>query len=179
MFYKSPFDDALLMKQVNISPDKDIFLKALELLDHGIFEGHKLLDELIANSNSDALVASALFSLETETKEEFDQRHIHLLINASEQNNPLALYSLGVYFDIGEFFQEDKKQAMKLFKQSAELNMPQAMYVYGVMIYYGTGGAIQDKKLALKYLNDAVSMDSEQAKDFLEFIKEELNLCQH
>ncbi len=170
MFYQSPFNYALLINEMNNNPEKALLFKAIEKLDDGFFDGHLLLNQLIQKSNIDALLVSALYSQENENENIFLKRHILTLEKLVELNHPLALYALGVYYDQGKFVLEDKNKAAHLFKLSSDLGIPQANFIYGVMLYYGTGGMDKDTEKALDLLNRAIAMNIQEAKEFLDYL---------
>jgi len=120
-----------------------------------------------------ALVLAAIFSKSNESIDDFYERHFNNILKASEKQNSLALYSLGVYFDTGEFVEEDKEKAFFLFKASAELGMPQAQHIYGIMQYYGTGGAEQDVVLGLSMVERASKEGVQEAAEFLNYLNKE------
>jgi len=171
MFYKSPFKYDLLINEINNNPEKELLFNAIEQLDNGLFDGHILLNQLIKKSNTDALLLSALYSIKNENENDFFQRHFSTLEKLTDLNHPLALYALGVYYDQGEFVLADKNKAAHLFKLSSNLGVPQANFIYGVMLYYGTGGMNKDTKKALDLLNYAALMNIQEAKEFLDYVK--------
>ena len=171
MYYQAPFNDDALDSIVVDNKEKNVLLRALVRLDQGDFGGHNLLDDLIDKSNSDALLLSSLYSKENESKDEFLKRHLRTLETLSELNHSLALYGLGVYYDRGELVHEDKLKAMQYFKKAAELGDPRSNFIYGIMLYYGTGGAKKNIHEALERLHVTVSKGVDDAKKFIENIK--------
>jgi len=112
-----------------------------------------------------------MFSQENESEEKFISRSLSNLIVAAEQNNSIAQYAVGVYLDKGENLEQNKESAYLLFKSAAENGMPQAMYIYGVMLFYGTGGAELNKSKGVELINRAALGASNEAREFLEFVK--------
>ena len=83
----------------------------------------------------------------------------------------MAHYALGVYFDTGETVATvDKQAACDYFRRAAEGGVPQGMHVYGIMLYYGTGGAEKDESRGLSMVKSAADSGVEEAKEFLESV---------
>ncbi|MFK5976346.1 MAG: hypothetical protein QM493_07555 [Sulfurovum sp.] len=172
MYYKSVFKEKYLLQEIESNSNKKILIKSLKLLNSSSYKGHNLLFELIKSNDSTAIVLSSLFSQEYEDEKSFNDRHLKLLYKASKLENKLALYSLGVYLDTGEYITENKILAMEFFKKSAELGMPQSMTIYGIMLYYGTGGTEKDIVKGLTLIRQSASMYEDNAVDFLNYISQ-------
>jgi len=171
MYYCCPFRKKYLVDYIAKDEFKNIYYKSYRLLeDNNLQDGHGLLERLIKKNDGLALVIASIFSKVGEGEEDFYQRHFDNILKASEQGNPLVLYSLGAHFNMGEYFDEDKERAFLLFKSAAELGMHQAKHIYGVMQYYGTGGAEKKINLALEMIRGASKEGVDEATEFLEYI---------
>ena len=173
MLYMAPFDDEILIEQLNSNGKKELLYKAIERFDNGFFDGHEILNKLISNNNLDALLLSSLYSKKDESESMFYKRHILTLEELAELNHPLGLYVLGVYYDTGQFVSENKNKAEELFKLSSELGLPQASFIYGIMLYYGTKNINPNKKEAVRLLKYAASKGIEDAKVFLDYLEKQ------
>lgn len=164
------FKEEYLLENIKAS-EIALLVQAYSLFEEDDFlGGHKLIDKLVLQKEPLALVLSSTFSKNGENKDQFNERHIKLLQLAGFAKDPLALYSLGVYSDTGNFLELDKQVACKYFKESAELGMPQAKYIYGVMLYYGTGGADQDKERGLSMVKSSASAGVSESAEFLAYL---------
>lgn len=171
MYYCCAFNENFLIEQIEFSDETEVLQKALNLFDENKQDlGHSLLEKLIKEEHSLALVLSSMFSMKNETEEEFYVRHINFLNIAAVKKNSLALYSLGVYFDKGEFVEENRHKAFEYFKEAAELGMPSSKLIYGIMLFYGTGGAKQNEKEGLLLIKSAADSNVDEAMDFLKHI---------
>jgi len=98
-------------------------------------------------------------------------RHIRDLKISANSDEPLALYSLAVYYDQGKFLEEDKKSAQEFYCRAANAGNDLAKHIYGIMLYYGTETLEIDKELGLSFLNSSAENGVEDAKIFLDSIK--------
>lgn len=171
MFFCCAFKDKLFLESIQNSSESDILSQAYKLFQKDNFvEGHKLIDDLVSQNHPLALVLSSMFSKDGENEDQFHNRHIELIKIAVSAKEPCALYSLGVYYDTGNFFELDKQKAFEYFKESAELKMPQAEHIYGIMLYYGTGGAMLDEERGLSMIKSAASAGVVEAVEFLDYL---------
>ncbi len=173
MYFCCPFKECFLLEQIKASNSSDVLNQAYTLFEEGAAnEAHNLLRKLVIKKDKIALVLSALFSFEEENEQEFYRRHLSNLEAAAASQSSLAIYSLAVYYDTGQFFQENKSKAYEYFKKAAELGMPQAMHIYGVMLYYGTGGASRDELQGISMVKLAAKHCVNEASEFLRYIGE-------
>ncbi len=169
MFYYRQFDEDYFLKKLSESHDSEELLSAYNLLEEGnVIKGHELIASSSLKNCSLALVLASIYSNENEEESDFIKRHLDQLKEAANARDPFALYSLGVYHDVGELLEEDKMLAYKYFKDSAELDLPQAQYIYGTMLYYGTGGARLDVEKGLNYLYLSSKQGYEDATTLLQ-----------
>lgn len=169
MYFRCPFNEKFLSVAIEESGNKEL-KRAYEFFSKdNPAAGHEKLKQLMGFPNfpSLALVLSSLFSKIDESEDEFVARHILQLEEAAYVGDPFALYALGVYCDQEGVDDFAKEAASIYFKRSAEKCMPQAMYVYGVMLYYGTGGAMQDRSAGLNMINFAADSGVVEAREFL------------
>jgi TPR repeat protein len=170
--YYCAFKETFLRDQIASSDESKPLDYAYKHFEHGDVErGHQALADLVNRNHPLALVLASMFSNTDETEDQFRIRHLAQLEVSAAHGNSLALYSLGVYRDTGELLEQDKKLAFEYFKKAAELGMPQAEHIYGVMLYYGTGGAIKDHVRGLALVQSAARSEVAEAKEFLEFLK--------
>ncbi len=171
MHFYSVFDEKYLLEQIKLSKDSTSLMSAYGLFCDGDFKSaNELLIPYIKNNHSLALILSAMFQKEDETDEVFFRRHLKYMEIAMNQKNSIAIYVMAVYFDNGDLVQQDKVKACELYKASSELGMPLACHMYGVMLYYGTGGAIKDQKNGLELIRFAASENVAEAVEFLAYI---------
>lgn len=171
MYFSCPFKEEILVAYLRRSDESKALIDAYAHFGNDEFtKAHDILDGLISDGCALAMVLSCIFSKEDEEECDFYVRHIECLVRASKLKNPLALYSLGVYYDRGELLELDKSKACDYFRESANLGMPQAEHIYGVMLYYGTGGAQQDQAKGLRLVKSAAQGGIAEALEFLEYI---------
>ncbi len=172
MEYRSPVRDQFLRRHIDQSECAERLKAALSEFDKGnAHKGHETLRPLLDISNAYALLLASLFSTEAESEQAFLRRHLAQLEAAADLGDSVARYSLGVYFDQGELLDCDTEKALDYYRKSAEAGMPQAMFVYGVMQFYGTGGALLQKSAGLLMVQAAASAGVDEAIDFLSFLK--------
>lgn len=173
MYFACPFKEEFLVQYMQESKASGALIDAYNLLnDNELSKGHDILDDLIKHGCSLALVLSSMFSKQGESEGEFYNRHLECLQRAADNREPLALYSLGVYHDTGEMVEHDELKANDYFKEAANLGMPQAEHLYGIMLYYGTGGAQQDKAKGLSMIQAAEQKGVTEAKEFLQYLEQ-------
>jgi TPR repeat protein len=176
MYFRCEFKEGLFFSEIKKSGHAHILETAYAYFEeHNSSKGHDLLKELVDSKNSLALVLSSMFSKKEESFKSFSSRRFENLEVAAEAENSFALYSLGVLYDTGEYVEEDKCKAFMCFKKAAELGMTPAMHIYGIMLYYGSGGAEQDKERGLLMVKYAAA-DVPEAAEFLEFLNESMGL---
>jgi TPR repeat protein len=170
--YRSAVNDETLRRYIDRSEHREILNRALAEFEKGNeAAGHAVLRYLVASSSPHALVIASMFSKQGEDEQDFVARHLVQLQKAASLGDPIAAYSIGVYLDQGDLLPLDKERAFALFKQAAELGMRQAMHIYGVMLYYGTGGAPLERAKGLSLVESAAAAGVEESKEFLASLK--------
>ncbi len=170
MYYMCPFNDKYLIGYIELDTNCDALKAALRHFDEGnLEEGHAICNKL-SRETSLALVLSSMFSRKEETESDFEERHIHELEQASNKGNSLAQYSIAVYLEQGDLILENKIKAREYYQRSAEAGDKLAKNIFGIMLYYGTGGVDQDRNQGLSYLKSSASSGVEDAKIFLDSI---------
>ncbi|MEO0439076.1 MAG: hypothetical protein AAF098_19525 [Pseudomonadota bacterium] len=172
MFYRCAFNIGHLSKRIQASSESKLLDSAFKKFEDDNFaDGHEIIEDLVTHSHALALVLSSMYSLEDESEKQFDDRHLSQLLAASDGNEPLAHYALGVYFDTGEIVAcVDKQAACEYFWRAAEGGVPQGMHVFGIMLYYGTGGAEKDESRGLSMIKSAADSGVDDAIEFLKLI---------
>lgn len=171
MEYYCAFNEIYLRDQIASSDESRPLEHAYECFERGDFpHGHQTLSDLVKRNHPLALVLASMFSNRGESEDQFRARHLAQLEASADRGNSLALYSLGVYRDTGEMLEQDKKLAFAYFKKAAEMGMPQAMHIYGVMLYYGTGGAEKNQERGFAMVQSAARSEVAEAKEFLLFL---------
>ena len=148
-------------------PHAQDLLAAWSEFSAGSYAGHDVLRDLVSEKHGLAMLMSSLFSKSNETDEAFEARHIETLESAAEMGVDLAFFSLGVYYDDGRFFEEDKVKANGYFRRAADLGLPQAQYLIGVMFFFGTGGMTKDQSRGEKLLKAAATAGVSEAESVL------------
>ncbi len=166
--------DEELAELIAASAYPEIYTTALEQYEQSESKTAKaLLQPLINNKEPLALYISALFSVTGESSEQFEIRHIRDLTEAAESGFVLAIFCLGVYYDTGNHVTLDIAKALNCWKQAAELGYAHAQWLYGIMLYEGTDGAIQDQDLGLTFLQASKEQGHEYAIEFFDTLLEE------
>ncbi len=115
-------------------------------------EAHRLLIPLVATGNAEAMYLGAGFSLPNETSDEYERRHLELIVQSAGRDYPPALYVIGVYYDTGEMVNVDKPKAAQFFKRAAELRHAHSQCIHGIDLLYGTNGIEKDEKRGIEYI---------------------------
>ena len=172
MFYRCTFSTDYLLERIHANSRSKSLASAFSKFEHNNFaEGHEIIEDLVAHAHPLALVLSSMYSFDDESEKQFDDRHLSQLLAASDGDEPLAHYALGVYFDTGEIVSSvDKQAACDYFRLAAEGGVPQGRHIYGIMLYYGTGGAEKDQPRGLAMITSAAESGVDEAKEFLESI---------
>jgi localization factor PodJL len=175
MEFRSTVRELFLRRHLAQSPNAGQLAAALAEFDEGrTAQGHQILLPLVHRGYARAILLASMFSMEDESEQDFLERHLVQLSQAATLEDSIAMYSLGVYLDQGELLALDKRGAFDWFKGAADLGMPQAMFVYGVMHYYGTGGAEFQRANGLSMVQAAASADVDEAIEFLNFLNQEV-----
>ncbi len=82
---------------------------------------------------------------------------------ATKYNNPVAIYNLGVLYLDGAGAEKDAAKALELFKQAADLGLPDAQYEYGRILYVEK----ENRKEGLEWLKKARENGSQSARFLL------------
>jgi TPR repeat protein len=115
-------------------------------------EAYRLLMPLIAAGNAEAMYLGAGFSLANEKSEEYERRHLELIVQSAGKDYPPALYVIGVYHDTGEMVSVDKAKAAQFFKRAAELKHAHSQCIHGIDLLYGTNGIEKDEQRGIQYI---------------------------
>lgn len=137
--------------------ERDILRLAREKIAKGLFkDAHSLLTPLLNSNNPVAQYLEAGQSLEHETEQEFNQRHLHLIQQSADQEYPPAVFVLGVYYDTGELVIENKIRAAQLFKCAAEGKHAASQCTHGINLLYGHHGIEKDEKNGIAVILQSV-----------------------
>ena len=82
----------------------------------------------------------------------------------AKDGDAVAMFNLGVKYELGEGVLEDDEEAVKWFRKAAELGDEVAMYNLGVMYAKGDG-VIQDDVEAYAWLNVAAAKGLKRAAE--------------
>ena len=173
MYFQCPFNTNLFYDELKTDPNSGSLIVAFEYMESDRFtEAHNTISMMREDASLNGLVLSSLFSKEFEEEREFTIRHLEVMQTAANLRNKFALYSLGVYFDTGNYVDEDKDKACIYFRLAAELGMIQAMHIYGIMLYYGTGGAPYNREAGLDMVTTCAELGYRDSENFLDYLKE-------
>ncbi|MFZ6654101.1 tetratricopeptide repeat protein [Undibacterium sp. TJN19] len=148
--------------------------KAREKLDKGSYRAtYKILAPLLQTNCAEALYMYSKFSfLRKETTDDFQKRTLRLLEQAASLGHGDALYQLAVFYDVGDMVDKNPDRASQLFKQAAETGHTKAKVSYGLDLFYGTNGIVQNQPMGLMLLQQAVDAGIEGAAYCLERAKD-------
>ena len=119
---------------------------------------HKILNPLIKQGNPEALFLAANISRPRENAEQFERRHIEFIKQSAAGEYPPALYTLGVYYDMGDAAPEiphDPIKAVQIFKRGAELKHALCQHYHAEALLYGAHGIKKDVAAGLVYLRES------------------------
>ncbi len=128
----------------------------------------KILKPYIEAENAEAIYLSAFARKKGESNRKNENRHTESIKKAALLGYPTALYRYGAYLDMGDYFQENKKEASILFKQAAELGHAQSEWIYGVELLYGLGSWKKNQKEGLKWITRSADKGYCLAVEFME-----------
>ena len=102
------------------------------------------------------------------------EESFQLMKEAADQNFPLALFNMNIYYDIGAGVKEDKEKAFEYLKKAAEADFVPAYAMLAEHYYYGKGTDI-DLKEAMRWQEKSIeaSPDDQELKQNLEVIRKE------
>ena len=75
----------------------------------------------------------------------------------AKDGDAVAMFNLGVKYEIGEGVLEDDEEAVKWFRKAAELGHAEAMFFLGI-VYFRGKGVIEDDKEAVKWYRKAADV---------------------
>jgi len=119
---------------------------------------HKILKPLIKQGNPEALFLAANISRPRETSEQFERRHIEFIKQSAAAEYPPALYTLGVYYDMGDaapVIPHDPLKAAQIFKRGAELKHAHCQHLHAEALLYGAHGIEKDVAAGMAYLRES------------------------
>lgn len=168
MHSRTCFDDNEFETFLNVSPHRTDLLESLRYFSADNYEqGHKNLEPLMSGNDPDAWLISGVYSKRNESLADFEQRHLKCLEKAADYGSVLAMYCLGVYYDVGELVEINEAKAMDYFRKAAKAGHVRSMYLYGVASYYGMVGVGVNVELGLELINKATSRGEEDAQELL------------
>lgn len=143
--------------------------KAKACIEEGNYqEASRILDPLVKENNAEAIFLSSSFSKgESETIEEFEKRSFSLIEKSANLGFPEAIYTLGVIYETGDGVKSDIAKASSLFRRAAELGHSRSKLSYGLDLYYGSNGIVQDKVLGKRFIEEASYESVEGASEIL------------
>ncbi|MFZ6653854.1 hypothetical protein [Undibacterium sp. TJN19] len=139
------------------------------LIENGKFQrARKLLSTLVGAQQPEALYMAAHFSAcEDESTQQFEQRHKQQLQIAADGGYAPALYLMGVYHEVGDYYQRDLLKAAQLFRQAANAGHPEAWLDHGINMFYGSNGITENAIAGLAMIHLAADAGVDRATDFL------------
>ena len=149
---------------------KCLLYSEIDNFDEKIYQ-NKIQDNK-ENNDGDLQLLSAFVSKDNESDDEFEARYVETIQITSDFGNPISSFVLGSWWDDG-VNAEDKKNAFKFYKYSAEWGFAPAMAMCGIMMIYGdhkgdgTGWEI-NREYGLELIHTAKSLGDDVAIDFLD-----------
>ena len=135
-------------------------LTAKEAIESEMFEeAINILDELIAENCSEAMVIRSGIGLADESAEDMNNREINLLTKAALLGNAEALYYMSIHYDTGDIVNVDKDLAIFYSELAAEKKHPHALWRRGMRMLYQKNNVEQ----GLKIIEEAAALKSEGA----------------
>lgn len=136
---------------------------------------YKLLVPLLEEKNPEALFLFSTFSVHgTETEDEFEERSIKLLHEASDAGYAPATYALAACYDNGDIVEKDSVKAAALYQKASEAGYSKAKVCHGLNLYYGSYGINRNRQEALALIKQAILEKAEGAIEIYEQLKEQL-----
>lgn len=127
-------------------------LEARALIEEGrTSEARKKLKQLIDDDSAEALYLAAFLSDE-EARRAVDEAHVSGIKKASDLGYPPAVYRYGVYLDTGEFGEENRAEAAKLFKRAADSGHARSEWIHGTALLYGNSIYTKDVEKGLEFI---------------------------
>lgn len=159
----------LFISNMSLEGIKDLLL-ARAIIDSGtktesVF---KILKPYIEADNGEAIYLSAYARKKGERASQMEKRHAEAIKKAALLHYPTALYVYGAYLDMGDHFQQNKREASALFKRAAELGHAQSEWIYGVELLYGLGSWKKNQKEGLKWIRSSAEKGYCLAVEFME-----------
>lgn len=114
-------------------------------------EAREKLKQLIVDNSAEALFLAAFLS-DDNARHTVDKAHVNGIRKAADMGYPPAVYRYGVYLDTGEFGEENKAAAAKLFKQAAESGHARSEWIHGTALLYGNSIYSKDVEKGLEFI---------------------------
>lgn len=133
--------------------------EAIELSNYN--KAINILDALIAENCSEAMVVRSQIGLPDDSEEKFNSNRIHLLKKAASLGNATALYLLGMHYETGDIVHANIELANRYLGLAAEKKHPHALWQKGMrLLYQIEGGNVEQ---GLRLIEEAASLKSEGA----------------
>lgn len=160
-------------------PEQSQILEAEREIENDNFaRAHQLLQPLIESGNARATYLAGTIGKAGESTDEFYKRHVEAVTLAASREDAEAIYRLGYFFDCGDFgFEIDKKRASELFKKAADLGHLRSKWIHACELLWGMGSYEQNIPEGLKYLDQSVKGNFEEALETLARIYEGGEFC--
>jgi TPR repeat protein len=148
-----------------------------QLIECGDLQKAKvILQPLITQKVPEAIFLASQFSLVgEESVDEFENRSVKMLVEASKLGYAPATYSLAVCYDLGDMVDQNSEHAALLFKKAAEEGHLKAKLSYGLDLFYGSNGIVQNKTLGLSLIKQAAEEGVEGANEELIDLQKRVN----
>lgn len=142
-------------------------LEARALIEEGrTKEAREKLKQLIVEDSAEALFLAAFLSDEN-ARFAVDKAHVRGIRKAADMGYPPAVYRYGVYLDTGEFGEENKEEAAKLFKRAAESGHARSEWIHGTALLYGNSTYPKDVEKGLEFIRRSASRSFVEALETL------------
>ena len=155
-------------------PEQSQILEAEREIENDNFaRAHQLLQPLVEQGNARETYLAGTIGKAGESRGEFDKRHVESVKLAASRGDAEAIYRLGYFFDCGDFgFEMDSKRASELFKKAADLGHLRSKWIHACELLWGMGSYDQNIHEGLKYLDQSVNGNFEEALETLARIYE-------
>ena len=130
-------------------------------------EAYDILKPFIKKKCPKALFLFSMFSLPHEADEQFEQRSVDLLKQASASGYAPAQFALGLCYEGGGILEQDPRKAAKLYREAAINGYAKAQLRYGLDLFYGSNGVEKNTDLNIKYIRKASDSGIDEASEFL------------
>lgn len=141
----------------------------IEELESAFEEGdldrvRQMLPSLLKRKSPEAIRIAASFSDAGESAEAFDRRYVAGMFEAASLGDIKAQYSVGVFYDLGEYgIERDLERAAKIFESLSLREHPHSMWIHAINLTYGCPGISVDEKRGIGLLVAAAGSGSAEA----------------